>query len=121
MLYFIGSEIRLRKQLNYPPFCDIIVFGISGVEEGQVQQVANKLYQQLQQSLEKTQIAAKLLKPLPAPINKIKNRYRWRMIIKGKADSNIIQLIHACLNTCYQDSTAKKTRIIVDINPTNMM
>ena len=30
---FYNTEMRLRKQLKYPPFCDIIVIGVSSKEE----------------------------------------------------------------------------------------
>ena len=33
---FYNQEINLRKMLNYPPFCDIIVFGFSGTKEEEV-------------------------------------------------------------------------------------
>jgi len=54
---------------------------------------------------------------MPAPIDKIKNRYRWRMIIKCKLNMKLIEDLHKCIdNIEYKD-----TRIIVDINPNNMM
>ena len=58
-------------------------------------------------------------KPVPAPIDKIKNKYRWRMIVKCKVNSKILDII----NYSIQDekiSKIKNTSIIVDINPNNM-
>ena len=58
-------------------------------------------------------------KPVPAPIDKIKNKYRWRMIVKCKVNSKILDII----NYSIQDekiSNIKNTSIIVDINPNNM-
>ena len=59
-------------------------------------------------------------KPLPAPIDKIKNKIRWRIIIKCKFDNNIIDLLNNTLDKFYK-SNYKKTSVIVDVNPTNMM
>ena len=60
-----------------------------------------------------------VFKPVPAPIDKIKNKYRWRMIVKCKVNSKILDII----NYSIQDENiakAKNTSIIVDINPNNM-
>lgn len=55
--------------------------------------------------------------PVPAPIDKIKNKYRWRLIIKGKVNNSMIDAINLSLNSINQN---KSTSIIVDINPNNM-
>ena len=58
-------------------------------------------------------------KPRPAPIDRIKNKYRWRIILKGNVDKQITSIIHIILNKTY--ASTNKSRVIVDINPTNMM
>lgn len=116
---FYNIEIKLRNQLRYPPFCDIIMFGISGEMEEVVSKTANKLYKELKESIEQEELIANILKPLPAPIDKIKNRYRWRIIIKAKVNDKLIDIINECL---YNKELLKdNARIIADINPTNMM
>ena len=57
-----------------------------------------------------------LYKPLPCPIDKIKNKYRWRIILKGKLNNKIIDII----NLAIEKANNKTTRIIVDTNPTNL-
>ena len=39
---FYETEIALRRQLKYPPFCDIIMIGISSASEQEVE----KAYQE---------------------------------------------------------------------------
>lgn len=116
---FYNVEIKLRNQLRYPPFCDIIMFGISGETEEIVSKTAEKLYRNLKEQIEKEQIVANVLKPLPAPIDKIKNRYRWRIIIKAKVNDKLIDIINECLYS--KEILKNNARIIADINPTNMM
>ena len=115
---FYNVEIKLRNQLRYPPFCDIIMFGISGETEEIVSKTAEKLYRNLKEQIEKEQIIANVLKPLPAPIDKIKNRYRWRIII-AKVNDKLIDIINECLYS--KEILKNNARIIADINPTNMM
>ena len=57
---------------------------------------------------------------MPAPIDKIQNKYRWRMIIKGNMDRSINDEINSCLKEVY-NKNLKDVRVIVDVNPNNMM
>lgn len=60
-----------------------------------------------------------IYKPVPAPIDKIKNKYRWRMIVKGKVNSKILDMIkYSTEDEIF--SKMKNTTIIVDINPNNL-
>ena len=116
---FYNVEIKLRKQLRYPPFCDIIMFGISGEQEEIVSKTANELFTNLDKKIKEANISANLLKPLPAPIDRIKNRFRWRIIMKTNISDKLIEIINECL---YDKELLKNNaRVIADINPTNMM
>lgn len=116
---FYNTEIKIRKQLKYPPFWDIIVIGISSEDNQIVQQVSNQIYQELKQQVNNTK-EMNIYQPMPAPIDKIKNKYRWRIILKGELDHTIIDSINALLEKLYK-TNINKVRIVVDINPTNMM
>ncbi len=115
---FYDTEIKLRKQLKYPPFYDIILIGISSSDEKNVEEVSNTIYKSLLKQINNLNEIT-LYKPRPAPIDKIKNKYRWRLIIKGKFDNNMIDIITKTLQDTYKWN--KKARIIVDVNPTNML
>lgn len=115
---FYDTEIKLRKCLKYPPFCDIILIGISSNDEKEVINVSNQIYANVQKKI-KDLLEVTLYQPRPAPIDKIKNKYRYRIIIKGKFGNDIIELINSSLQEIYKCNT--KARIIVDVNPTNML
>ena len=113
---FYDTEIELRKQLKYPPFCDIIIIGLTDTDEYKISKVAETLYKYLNMLIQKEKINIVLYKPLPCPIDKIKNKYRWRIILKGKLNNKIIDII----NLAIEKANNKTTRIIVDTNPTNL-
>ncbi len=104
--------------MKYPPFCDIILFGISAEDEKIVENVSNKVYEAFSKRMKNLQ-GVNIFKPRPAPIDRIKNKYRWRIIIKGKFDNNMIENINSVLQETYKYN--QKARIVVDVNPTNMM
>jgi len=113
---FYETEIELRKQLKYPPFCDIISIGLADTDEIKIKNVSEKLYKYINSYIEKENLGILIYKPLPCPIDKIKNRFRWRIILKGKLNKKIIDVI----NLSIANVNSKTTRIIVDTNPTSL-
>ena len=122
---FYETEILLRKQLKYPPFCDIIVIGFNSVNETEINKISNKFYEELNEKIsnymDKTnkEEMYKIFKPMPSPIDKIQNRYRWRIIIKGEMNEDINKILNDSLKDFYKKDI-KTTRVFVDVNPNNM-
>ena len=114
---FYEQEINLRKYLKFPPFCDIIVFGINAKKEEDVKTTSEFFYKSLSKY---NQDGFQVFKPLPSPINKIKNRYRWRMIIKCDFNNKIMNIIDETLQTYYKQNKSD-TRVVIDVNPSSMM
>ena len=120
---FYNTEMRLRKQLKYPPFCDIIVIGVSSKDEQITMKVAQSLHKYLKDRVENENIGIMLYKALPAPIDKIKNKYRWRILIKCKFGEDIIDLMNNTMEKAQSIKYCKNgdANISIDVNPTNMI
>ena len=123
---FYETEILIRKQLKYPPFCDIIVIGFNGLNQKQLIDISNKTYNYLKEHLDNEENTKgeeekefKIFKPMPAPIDKIQNRYRYRIIIKGVMNKRANEVLNNYLSEVYQKDL-KDIRISVDVNPNNM-
>lgn len=114
---FYETEIELRKQLKYPPFCDIILIGFNSYSENEIKNVSKKVYDELQRNMNQEKF--KIYKPMPCPIDKIQNRYRWRIIIKGVMDKEANEVFNQVIMKIYSENI-KDTRISIDINPNNM-
>ncbi len=113
---FYSQEIELRKLLNYPPFCDIILIRFSGKNLNEIQDLSHLIFKRINK-VKKDDII--IYKPVPSPIDKIKNKYRWRIVLKCKLTSKILDIINYGL----EDEKIKKckdTSIVVDINPNTM-
>ena len=116
MNFFIGQEIELRKMLNYPPFCDIIMVRFNGENIKEIQKVSKIVYDKINNLNEENIL---IYKPVPSPIDKIKNKYRWRMIIKCKLTSRVLDILKYAINI--EGLNINSTSIVVDINPNSMM
>ena len=110
---FYNTEINMREKLNYPPFCDIIIGVLSGVDEEVVKKCANDLYELLKPFFE-------VYNPIPAPISKINDNYRWRILFKAKATDENIEILNECLYKFYKIKN-DDVNLNLDINPNNMM
>ena len=115
---FYNTEIALREQLKYPPFCDIILIGFNSLNEKEIIEASTRVYNYLKARLGEQEFY--VLRPMPSPIDKIQNRFRWRIIIKGNMTESANSVINTCLKKFY-DSNYKNTRISVDVNPNNMI
>ena len=62
----------------------------------------------------------KTFKPMPSPIDKIQNRFRWRIIIKGNMNEQANGVLNNLLREIYSENY-KNTKVSVDVNPNSMM
>ena len=115
---FYDTEIALRKQLKYPPFCDIIVIGFNSINEEEIKKVSNLAYEIAVKKLNNEEF--KIFKPMPSPIDKIQNKFRWRIIIKGNMNENANGALNELLGILY-DENYKNVKISIDVNPNNMV
>jgi primosomal protein N' (replication factor Y) len=79
---FIERELAYRSELGYPPFGELVRIVLSGAGEEKVKEAAEKLGVKLRDAI--PPLLATIMGPAPAPIARIKNRWRWHFLIKAK-------------------------------------
>ena len=77
---FYESEIRMRRLRRLPPFADLFTLTVSGTEEGAVFRAAIGIRDALRRRFGDGEV----LGPAPAPVLKVNNRYRYRILLVGK-------------------------------------
>ena len=115
---FYENEIIQRKRLNYPPFCDIIYIMVTGEDEAEVRDCADEIGNDIKNYMKSDDGIFSILGPAPAPIEKIRNNYRYRILLKCKdADE-----IHELLRGIYEkhEKGRRKVYMTLDTNPVNM-
>ena len=115
---FYENEIIQRKRLNYPPFCDIIYIMITGEEEAEVKECAEEVGNAIKQAVQKNTEILSIFGPAPAPIEKIRNNYRYRILVK----CNYSDTVHGIMRDIYEnhEKGRKRTYLTLDVNPVNM-
>ncbi len=80
---FYENQIRLRKQFKYPPFSKILQVITRDVKQDVSLKKINKLKDIIEDIIKKNKLMdIIILGPAPAPLFKLRNKYRYSMIIK---------------------------------------
>jgi primosomal protein N' (replication factor Y) (superfamily II helicase) len=79
---FMRRELELRRDLMYPPFARLAMVRIEGAEPLLVRRIAEAVAKSL--AKDSTPEGIRVLGPAPAPIERIKQRYRWQVMIKSR-------------------------------------
>lgn len=114
---FYSSEIRLRKAVVFPPFCDIAVFSFSSMDEGAVNKTAARFSADFEKAAEEMG-GIKLIKmgPFKEGIYKIGGRYRNKIIVKYR-DSKECRALFRSLMAQYSVLGKEDAAVDIDINP----
>ena len=118
---FAALELRYRKKLGYPPFARMVNVRFEGKEGERVQNVADRFAKLV---LAKTPPKGKgvvVLGPAPAPIERIKGRERWQVLLKGENRLLLHDVVRQMQEEFLERERSSRVRIIVDVDPYNML
>lgn len=118
---FYEKEIKLRRALMFPPFCDIAVITLSSVDEALLAASAIKLAERSKELLEGDfkDVKAVLFGPFEAPVYKIQNTCRMRMVVKCRMSRRVRQLV-SCILCEFGKVGSKNLTVTADFNPSSL-
>lgn len=123
---FYNKEIVLRKEFNYPPFTNIISIVMYGENNGYVATKTKEVYNLIVGKMNKkglNNLVNNIIGPFPAPLEKIKNNYRFQILIKCD-DEYINQLKSIIEWVCIINRDRinfKGIKFNIDINPNSIL
>ncbi len=122
-LGFYREEMRIREALGYPPYCSLVRIVIHGLEENSVIRGAELLADNLHRAISKNSLGIDqpLLGPAPAPVSRLRNRYRWQVCIRGKPGALIRQLVREAVRQTENDRIFADLGTSLDVDPISMM
>lgn len=121
-LMMYQDELRMRQELRYPPFARFIVIEFRSADQAEAEKHA-KIFRHM---LPNEHVAMEVLGPTSALIWKLRNLYRYQIVIKniratdpgGKVFGRIFSRVYET----YQEKHARPTvQIIVDIDAQGMV
>lgn len=114
---FYNEEIRFRRDLVYPPFSRLANLIAVGSTPQSAKALVEKVYRGLRQKVGDSREIT-LLGPAPAPLERIKGRYRWHLLLKAKRISPLLALLQQELEAL---SSAERKQVTVDIDPVSLL
>ena len=119
---FYENEIKLRRALLFPPFCDILLLSISADEEKELREAVagvDKKLKALRLQPEYKDLPMVVFGPFEAPIYRLKDKFRMRYVLKTKNTKNMRAMIHELMRWA---SETYKGRVLLfaDVNPSSL-
>lgn len=110
---FYQSEIETRKLLHYPPYTNLLRVVISSLDEISARNGCQELASYVKEITDASEEYFEILGPAPCPLAKIRNRYRYQLIVK--CDS--LLLITSIAKYIIYSNAPAKVRVEVELNP----
>ena len=116
---FYEGEIEVRRELSYPPFCDMVQLTLTGEDEHTVMEEAKHLSDAILHRLEGEygKLPFTVFGPFEAQVYKLNDKYRMRMVVKCKLNATSRRLFHEIL--C-EFSLVRGVTLAIDLNPLNV-
>jgi primosomal protein N' (replication factor Y) len=115
---FYREEIEHREALGYPPFAGLARVVVHAEEEEQASDAAKALASAARIEIPEG-ARVELLGPAPAPLAKLRGRFRFMLLIKGDDDALFRRVAQAILKASKQLPRAVQTAL--DARPVNML
>lgn len=117
---FYENEIKLRQARGLPPFRDMYVFTLSGLNEGAVLRSCMRLADGLRAWQRETSMQGmdlQILGPAAAPILMVNKRYRYRITVLGKSGPALRNMVGFLLKSAHTDQLNRGVSVFADLNP----
>jgi len=115
---FASHELKSREALGYPPFSRIANIRLSSIEAGLAERVAREAAAIIKGEPRIEGIT--VLGPAPAPIEKLRGRYRWQILIKAPSARALSGLLGSQIPKI-EGKMPRKVRLGVDVDPSNLL
>jgi len=109
---FLAGELERREALRYPPFSHLVRIGLSAEHEQRLDRAAAALASELREALPPD---SDLLGP--APMFRVRNRHRRRILIKADDRPGTIAAVREAVESRAADRSLREISVGVDVDP----
>lgn len=114
---FFYKEMELRRTFRYPPYYYLALINFAHENNAHLHTVAYKLTNVLKNFLTNEAI---ILGPNPSPIARLKNRYRYQVLVKYRREPRLHEGLHYVLEKL-SDERRRGLQVTIDLNPYQFM
>ena len=117
-------ELKIRRLPRFPPFVRLVAFLINGEAESEVRKTAENVAMRCREIIKELEKVSRstleVLGPAPAPLQRLCDRYRWQVLLKGGRTEELHRVCDAVVEMA-RACAGGDVRISVDVDPENMM
>ena len=118
------TTLRSASELDYPPFHRLVNFRMAGNSLSRTRDYATMLGELSLDLCEKDysfRNTIEILGPAEAPWEKLKGKYRWQMLIKGRDHRVLHNFTEKVLHSLKPRIKVSGVRVTVDVDPVNLL
>jgi len=118
---FYTEELARRREVRgnpYPPFGHLIAVHLSDEDEGRAAAMAQRLGHAMRELGAREAEPPTIGGPAPAPLSKLRGRYRWLIVPRGSDRHRLVELAARAIATL---SPKEQAEVYVDADPVDMM
>jgi primosomal protein N' (replication factor Y) (superfamily II helicase) len=115
---FATQELAARQELDYPPFARLLLLRFEGERQIAVDDLAAQVARRLR---DLAASAFTVLGPAPAPLERLRGRYRRQILLRGRNGSALRRAAREIIAAFYGSARKHSIRLIVDVDPYNML
>ena len=114
---FLRQERQLRVDPPYPPTTSLVNLLVSGPDEGEVGRRAAAVADWCTALIERHELPMTALGPAPCPLVRIKDRWRWHVLLKGPSKS-LGRVVRYAARSLRREGN---TRVVIDRDPASLL
>jgi primosomal protein N' (replication factor Y) len=120
---FAAEELRYREALGYPPYSRLANLRFEGLDPARVERAARQAAESLRDQNEARPRVrrVRILGPAPAPIERLRGRFRWQILVKAKSAGDLRSLLRPLVTVGDRRAHDAGVRLLVDIDPYGML
>lgn len=111
---FVEQELEDRMEAHYPPHMRLMMIRVDSLDERLAHQHALRVAELARRVCKAD---AEVLGPSPAPIVRVRNRYRYRCILRAAKRAPLYQAAHVIEGM----KVDRRVRVAIDVDPVSML
>ncbi|MEP6743912.1 MAG: primosomal protein N' [Gemmatimonadota bacterium] len=115
---FLKQELALRESPTYPPHVALANLLVTGEDEDQVSAAAAKLADWCHALVERTGLTLSILGPASAALARIKERWRWHVVVRGTSEEIGRFVRYAAPRV---GKGKREVRVVIDRDPVSLL
>jgi primosomal protein N' (replication factor Y) len=117
---FIEHELENRKEAVYPPYAKIALVRLDSADEERVQKEAERIAAKARGAKVVKERLAEILGPSPAPLERLRGRYRLRILLRSE-ERGPLRALARTVDSILRAGIDNVVRASIDIDPIGML